>query len=138
MKKTAESACIAPQKTILSRWSQTMVRALAMAVFISTTHHAKAQTIYVADSLTNDFYSTTPNGTNTTLATGLDYPTGIAENSSGNFFVSNNSNNTISKITFGSWNVSTFASGLSSPADLAFDTSGNLFVRNEGNGTISK
>ena len=69
---------------------------------------------------------------------GLSGPAGLAFDSSGNLYVANHSNDTISKVT-PSGSVSTFASvGLSGPDGLAFDASGNLYVANYSNDTVSK
>jgi sugar lactone lactonase YvrE len=71
------------------------------------------------------------------FASGLNLPSGLAFDSSGNLFVANSGNNTISEITPGGM-VSTFASGLNDPRGLAFDASGNLYVANNGANTISR
>jgi hypothetical protein len=71
------------------------------------------------------------------FASGLNLPSGLAFDASGNLYAANSGNNTISEITPGG-QVSTFASGLNDPRGLAFNASGNLFVANNGNDTISK
>ncbi len=70
---------------------------------------------------------------------GLNYPNGLAFDSSGNLYVANAGANTISKIT-PSGLVSTFASGalFNGPAPLAFDGNGNLFVGNVYSNTIDE
>ena len=73
-----------------------------------------------------------------TFSSGLDEPEGLAFDASGNLYVANEGNNTISEVTLAGV-VSIFvSSGLSGPEGLAFDASGNLYVANEGNNTISK
>src|SRR5262245_25166897 len=64
-------------------------------------------------------------------------PTGLAFDRSGNLYVANRADNTISKIAPGG-SVRTFASGLASPEGLVFDHGGNLYVANSGNHTVSK
>ncbi len=78
--------------------------------------------------------STTPTAT----LTGLDAPDGLAFDSSGNLFVSNYSNNTVSEFAPGSTTPTATLTGLYGPTTLVFDRSGNLFVANDGtddNGT---
>ena len=81
----------------------------------------------------------TPGGTvSTFVSSGLSEPFGLAFDASGNLYVANYGNSTISKVTPGG-TVSTFvSSGLSGPIGLAFDASGNLYVTNWNSGTISK
>ena len=69
----------------------------------------------------------------TVTSSGLNNPTGLAFDASGNLFVASRVSGIISKITpLGV--QSTFFSGLSSPTGLAFDTSGDLYVANQGSG----
>ena len=77
------------------------------------------------------------NGNRSTFASGLDYPTGLAFDSSGNLYVANCNGGTIKKFD-PSGNGTVFASGLSSPWSLVFDSGGNLCVANCGGGTIEK
>jgi hypothetical protein len=58
-----------------------------------------------------------PNGTQSTIASGLNGSSGLAFDSNGNLFVTSYGNGTISEITPGG-SVSTFASGLSEPIGL--------------------
>ena len=60
---------------------------------------------------------------------GLTAPVGIAFDTSGNLYVANINNNTISKVA-SDGNVSEFAFGLTGPYGLAFDTSDNLYITN--------
>lgn len=71
---------------------------------------------------------------------GLDGPSGLAFDSTGNLFVTNNGTNTISKIT-PSGAISTFIDaqqGLLGPTALTFDSNGNLFVANTGGDAVMK
>jgi probable HAF family extracellular repeat protein len=78
-------------------------------------------------------YMIAPGGAVTTYATGLGVlPSGLAFDSHGNLFVSNNangSNGVIYKVT-PSGTVSTFATGLPYAYSMAIDSSDNLFVCN--------
>jgi hypothetical protein len=86
----------------------------------------------------------------------LCYPTTMAFDSSGNFYVANSGvmnnggmftygftngmagANTIEKFSPTGLDLGTFATGLNTPFGLAFDTYGNLFASNAGNNTIVK
>jgi DNA-binding beta-propeller fold protein YncE len=74
----------------------------------------------------------------------LDFPFGLAFDSSGNLYVANYGNygnNTIMKFApngTGSLFASISSSGLVNPVGLAFDSSGNLYVACSGNNTIMK
>jgi len=64
----------------------------------------------------------------------LNNPRGIAVDASGNIYVTNSGNNTISKYNAGGTYLGTFGTGatLSFPKDLVFDSSGNAYVLNLG------
>jgi len=64
----------------------------------------------------------------------LNNPRGIAIDASGNIYVTNSGNNTISKYNAGGTYLGTFGTGatLSLPKDLVFDSSGNAYVLNLG------
>ena len=81
--------------------------------------------VYAADASGN-IYKFTPSGVQSTFATGLDQPAGLAFDSSGNLFEADQGSGTIYKFTPGGVR-STFAIGLSVPMALAFDSSGDLF-----------
>ena len=84
--------------------------------------------LFVADNNTGLIKKITSGGIVSTLASGLNAPSGIVADLSGNLFVPDTG--LIKKITPGG-SVSTFASGFSSEAgalSIAIDPSGNLFV----------
>ena len=85
----------------------------------------------------NTIFKFTPDGTESTFASGLNGPFGLAFDSSGNVFEGDFGSNTIFKFT-PDGTKSTFASGLSGPIGLAFDSSGNLFEADYYSGTIFK
>jgi hypothetical protein len=73
------------------------------------------------------------------VTSGLNQPYGVAFDASGNLYVANFGNSTVSKVAAGSSTATPFVtSGLNGPEYLAFDASGNLYVANLGNSTVSK
>ena len=83
--------------------------------------------------------SQSPVSTFVPASAGLSEPIGMAFDSSGNLYVANYEESTISEVTPGGA-VSLFASGggLDGPTGMAFDASGNLYVANWNDSTISK
>ncbi len=82
----------------------------------------------------------TPDGTVSVFVDGFDGPDALAFDSSGNLFVANSWNNTVSEVT-PSGTVSTLVpstAGLDFPSALAFDSSGNLYIANANNNTVSE
>ena len=78
-------------------------------------------------------------GTTTAGATltGLADPDALAFDTSGNLYVANAGNNTVSVFSSGATTASATLTGLSTPDSLAFDASGNLYVANSGGTTVS-
>jgi hypothetical protein len=76
----------------------------------------------------------TPSGYTNIFATGI-YTWGLAFNSAGDLFVSDNSSNNIYEYT-PEGARSTFVTGLNRPAGLAFDSQGNLFAADQGSSHI--
>src|SRR5438128_1242565 len=100
------------------------------AVLAPVTVHA--QNLYVTVIRPGEIFEYTPSGVQSTYATGLSAPRGLAFDSIGNLFVSTDcfcepGSDTILEFT-PSGVGSTFATGLTNPRGLAFDSSGNLFV----------
>ena len=90
-------------------------------------------------------YDTTGNNGSTIAAsmatfasTNLSSPQGLAFDSSGNLYVANYGDSTISKFDASGGYVSNITSNLSYPSGLAFDSSGNLYAANIISTTISK
>jgi DNA-binding beta-propeller fold protein YncE len=89
--------------------------------------------LFVAVSQNGTIVKISPHGTQSTFATGLNVPVGLAFDRAGKLFVSNIGDNSVTEIT--TTGQSTFVSGLSTPRGLAFDGAGNLFEADEGSGT---
>ena len=78
------------------------------------------------------------------ISSGLNSPLGLAFDGSGNLFIINQGDNTISEVTAaqlaaGSFNpIVVVSAGLSGPQALAFDGSGNLFIANNISNSVSE
>jgi len=79
---------------------------------------AQAQNLFVSDYGSGNIYEFTPGGVQSTFASGLSGPAGLAFDSSGNLYDANAINRNIYKFTPGGTR-STFASGLNYPYGLA-------------------
>jgi sugar lactone lactonase YvrE len=101
---------------------------------------ASAQNIFVSDYQTGDIYEYTSGGVQSTFATGLINPAGLAFDSSGDLFAAAQGNGNIYEFINSGGTLSStatlYASGFSTPAGLAFDGSGNLYVANSGGNDI--
>ena len=100
--------------------------------------NASAQNLFVSDYTAQSVYSYTSGGIQSTVATGLSYPYGLAFNAAGTLFIANSDNNngengSITEITRGG-TQSTFYSGID-PIALAF-YGGNLFEADYRSGNI--
>jgi autotransporter-associated beta strand protein len=78
--------------------------------------------------------STTP----AAVLNGLNNPQCLAFDGSGNLYVANMSNNTVSKFAPGSTTPSATLTGVEMPVTLAFDGSGNLYVGGYNADTVAK
>ena len=96
---------------------------------------AAAGDLYVIDA--NLIVKYSPAGTKTTFASGLNSPSGLAFDSKGNVYVTEQGSGSVLKFTPGG-TKSTFASGFTFPEGLVFDGAGNLFVTEFFGGTITK
>ena len=125
-----------------------MLRLLIAAVGLLMGCAARADTLSISysnnDNYVEEFSSSGTSGVvtdlgplpNTTSDTNI--PNGVALDSSGNLYVANDGNNTITKFDSHGNYLGVFASGLNQPAAIAFDASGNLYVVNGGASTIVK
>ncbi len=92
--------------------------------------------LYVANINGGTIVKITPTDVESTFASGLSTPNGLAFNAAGDLFVSSgDGGSTITEITPGG-SESLFASGLNNPGTLAFDKTGDLFVAEESGGDI--
>ncbi len=77
-------------------------------------------------------------GSETVLwANGLSFPMGLVADASGNLYVANNADGTISRVT-SDGGIEPFASGLARPMGVTLGGDGSLLVANNGDGTISR
>ena len=86
---------------------------------------AQGQTLFASDAAKGNIYKITPGAAPSTVASGLNDPTGLAVDSAGDVFEADDSGN-IYKFTPGGVQ-SSIASGVD-PIGLAFDSAGNLFA----------
>jgi sugar lactone lactonase YvrE len=86
---------------------------------IVTCSNSQAQNLFEADYSSGHIYKFTPGGAQSTFASGLNGPFGLAFDSAGNLFEADGDSGHIYKFTPGGAQ-STFASGLSTPTFLAF------------------
>jgi len=109
---------------------------LCFAVISLICARASAQNLFVSvtDPSGNKIFEFTPDGEQSTFASGLSNPEGLAFDSAGNLFVGDG--DAIYKFTPQGVR-STFALGLSSPYTIGCDNAGNLFVA-DGNSDILK
>jgi len=113
---------------------------LGFCVTIPCTH---ADSIYVTIGIspgnpTNGIMVfNTSGGTGSVFATGITAPMGLAFDSSGNLYVSDQAGGNIKKFDSSGGTGTVFATGLTGPCGLAF-SDGNLYVANAGNSTILK
>jgi sugar lactone lactonase YvrE len=100
---------------------------LCLGAVILTSSSAPAQNLFMSsnDGQTGVIFEFTPDGTQSTFASGLSNPQGLVFDSSGNLFVADSG--AIYKFSPDGVRT-TFALGLSGPIGLAIDSADNLFV----------
>jgi hypothetical protein len=96
---------------------------------------APAQNLFVADYAAGNIYAFTTDGAQSTFASGVNGPRGLAFNSAGDLFEADLASDEIHEFTPGGVE-GTFASGLNAPYGLAFNTAGDLFVSDDDSGNI--
>lgn len=122
--------------TGLCRHFRALKAGFVFLFFVVPLAHA-SDIVYVSNPGAGTISEINSSGNESTFASGLNDPEGLALNSAGNLYVADSGAGIISKIN-PAGKISTFASGLNSPAALAFGAGGNLYVANPGNQTISK
>lgn len=101
--------------------------AIAGAALFFAGPGAYAQNLFVGNYGTESIIEYS-GGSQTTFATGLDYPTALAFDSSGDLFESDQFSGNIYEWAGGGSTRTTFESGLSQPSPMAINTAGDLFV----------
>ena len=93
--------------------------------------------LYVTDPGTNSVL-VPPSLPDAGLSTGLNDPTGIADDPLGNVYAADTGNNLVIRLTDvkGVWVQTTVASGLNRPEGVAVDTSGDVFIADSGDNRI--
>ena len=133
-------------KSTLGLTRHLLNRVMCLGAVILTCSSAPAQNLFVSDGYSNsgNIYKFTPDGVQSTFASGLSGLGGLAFDSAGNLFVSDSTaglggsiNGTIYKFTPDGVRT-TFALGLSFPRALAFNRAGDLFVVDGGSNRILK
>ena len=108
-----------------------------IGLMIPITLHATPGDIYVADTGSGTIFKFAPDGTKSTVASGLKFPDALAFDVTGNLFVAEVNTGIIYKFTPAGVKT-TFAFAVNSPQGMAFDGTGNLFVSETATNQISK
>lgn len=103
----------------------------AVCGLVLAEYGAHAQSLFVA-SYGSESIVEVSGGTQSTFATGMDYPTGLAFDSSGDLFVSDQFSGHIYEWVGAGSTRTTFASGLNQPGPLAFNSAGDLYALIDG------
>jgi sugar lactone lactonase YvrE len=90
----------------------------------------------VADHGSGSIYEIMPGGAKSTFASGLNQPTGLAFDSTGDLFVTATGSNSVYEITSGGAK-SLYASGFYDPQGLAFNSNDDLFIADLSTETIT-
>jgi sugar lactone lactonase YvrE len=110
---------------------------ILISFYSIVTLEAAVGDLYVADFSANTVSRFTPAGAQTTFASDLNGPEGLAFDSKGNFFVTDTGSGSIFKFA-PNGTKTTFSTGLNGPASAVFDASGNLFDADFFGNTIVK
>src|SRR5215472_5350880 len=115
-------------KSVLAIACKLFTRVACLGAVILICSRASAQNLFVSGG--NSIYEFTPNGVETTFASGLTGLGALAFDGAGNLFVADIGTGGIGNIyEFNPFGVrTTFATGLNYRSGLAFDIAGNLFV----------
>jgi DNA-binding beta-propeller fold protein YncE len=107
-----------PMKTTKLIRTRGLLMIVAAASFVAVTVNAAPGDLFEADYGSNTIYKFAPNGTQTTFATGLSSPEGLAFDNAGNLFEADFNSGRILEFT-PNGTQSTFASALNEPQALA-------------------
>jgi DNA-binding beta-propeller fold protein YncE len=84
-------------------------------------------------------YVAAPGPVTTLVASGLNYPNGVAVDGTGNVYITDSGNNALKKWTAANNTVTTLvSSGLSFPAGVAVDGAGNVYIADYHNTALKK
>jgi hypothetical protein len=133
---------VAPRFSVRLAPTLVVAAVFILSVAAQLTHAAPGD-LYVSDAGngnagSGNIYKFTPEGIQSTFASGLNGPEGLAFDNAGNLFEADAGSGNIYKFTVPGGGRSTFASGLRGPAGLAFDNAGNLFEADSLSGKIYK
>ncbi len=92
--------------------------------------------IFFGDSDNNRVVEITSSGVQTTLGSGLSYPSGVAVDGSGDVFIADSGNNRVVEVTPGGVQTPVPASGLHSDYGVAVDAAGDVFIADSGNNRV--
>jgi sugar lactone lactonase YvrE len=102
---------------------------IMLLLFIAS---SRGETIYVGTD-ESKVWAFAPDGTRSVFASsGLNGPSGLAFDASGNLYVASYNNSIIMKFSPQGVGTAFASTGLNHPAAMAFDSAGNLFVANGG------
>jgi uncharacterized repeat protein (TIGR01451 family) len=87
--------------------------------------------VFIADPLTSQVVEFKPDGTQSTVGSGLSGPEGVAVDQNGNVYIADTFNNRVVQVTPGGTQT-TEASGLNQPRGVAVDKNGFVFVTDAG------
>ena len=126
----------AKSKSALKVEGRTAVEALCLGtILLLTAAGARGQDLFVSSYGSGQITEITPSAVQSTFASGLNQPLGLAFDRAGNLYEADASSGHIYKFA-PDGTQSTFASGLSRPVGLAFNSAGNLYVADAAVGQI--
>ena len=106
--------------------------AVCAGVVLLMASSAEAQNLFVSDMASGNICEFTPSGVQSTFATGLGYPAGLAFNSAGDLFEADDASGNIYKFTPGGVRSTFFVQGTPGGVDpvvgMAFNNVGDLFA----------
>ena len=91
--------------------------------------------VFIADTGNNRVVEVKPDGTQTTVGSGLNRPSGVAVDGSGDVFIADTGNNRVVEVK-PDGTQTTVGSGLNDPAGVAVDGSGDVFIADSGNNRV--
>jgi hypothetical protein len=75
-------------------------------------------------------------GAQSTVGSGLNYPTGVAVDGAGDVFIVDSANGQVVKVPAGGGAQTTLGTGLYSPSEVAVDGAGDVFITDTGNSRV--